>query len=78
MVPDLREGEAARRFEPSLAPDITCVATLPNHGYVRDPKRYVTALGQEVVAQGGEMVTGDVRDIVLDGGAVQSLADQYG
>ncbi len=60
MAPELREGPDVHAFDPSLSPDITFLASVPNHGYVRDPGRYVSALGREVARLGGAVVTADV------------------
>ncbi len=62
FVPEIREGDAAHAYVPNLARDITCVATLKDHGYVRDPGGYVRALGQEIQANGGTFVQADVTD----------------
>lgn len=62
FVPEVREGDAARAYAPNLAEDITCIATLKDHGYVRNPGGYVQALGAEIAALGGTFLNAEVRD----------------
>lgn len=68
FVPELRQGAQAKAFEPSLAPGLRFLASLPRHGFVRDPGGYVQALGRAVVAEGGRLVTAEVQDIALEAG----------
>ncbi|WP_246008509.1 NAD(P)/FAD-dependent oxidoreductase [Afifella aestuarii] len=59
--------------ETLLAPDITFGVTFPNHGYIRDPGRYVEALAAHFVASGGRIVTADVTDIVRENDRVTGV-----
>ncbi|MEO0380203.1 MAG: FAD-dependent oxidoreductase, partial [Pseudomonadota bacterium] len=42
--PILRDGDALRDLEPNLAPSIGLLATMKDHGHIRDPGGYVKAL----------------------------------
>ena len=66
FVPTLTEGRAVREREPNLAPEIRCLATLSDHGYIRDPGRYVAALGATFEALGGRTITAEVTDLTLE------------
>lgn len=78
FVPDIREGGDAQAFEPALAPDITCLATLPHHGHITDPGGYVQALGAEVERLGGTFRKADVTDVVLDADRFASVRTDAG
>lgn len=71
--PKLREGSAVHAYEPSLGRDVTFLATMKDHGYIRDPGGYVAALGEEFLALGGALVIADVKDIALSDGAVSAV-----
>ncbi|MEO0487335.1 MAG: FAD-dependent oxidoreductase [Pseudomonadota bacterium] len=77
-VPDLIEGADVHAFEPTLAPDIRFIATLPNHGYVRDPGGYVKALGQEVEALGGTLLTAEVTGFDTPGDVFEAVQTSQG
>ena len=51
--PVIREGQAARDHMPTLGRDVGLLATMENHGHVRDPGGYVKALAQELERLGG-------------------------
>ncbi|MCV6585300.1 MAG: FAD-dependent oxidoreductase [Marinibacterium sp.] len=78
FAPDLHQGADVQRSEPSLSPDITCLASVSDHGYVRDPGGYVQALGQEVMALGGRFVQAELRDFDLDGDRVTGVQTDQG
>ena len=65
FTPVIRQGATAREFEPSLAPDIDCLATMRDHGHITDPGGYVRALGAEVARLGGTFCMAEVKDVVL-------------
>lgn len=73
FVPEMRDGRDVQAFEPSLSPDITCLATLKDHGFVRDPGGYVAALGEEFSAQGGTTIVAEVKDFEIDDGRITSV-----
>jgi len=78
FTPELREGTAVTDLAPELSPDITCLASLSAHGYVRDPGGYVQALGQEVEALGGTLVRGTAQDFDFADGRFQAVLTNNG
>lgn len=73
FTPVLREGDAVHRYAPALGPDIGCLATLQDHGFIRDPGGYVAALGASFEALGGQTVIGDVTDVHMENGKVRGV-----
>jgi D-amino-acid dehydrogenase len=57
FVPEVIEGEDVRSYEPNLGPDITCLAVMRDHGFIRDPGGYVAALALAFAAAGGTVIT---------------------
>lgn len=78
FVPKIREGAEVHRFEPALGPDIGLLATLPDHGFIRDPGAYVAALGRVFEEMGGVLKIAEVTDIDLTDGAVTSVDTTQG
>ena len=78
FTPTIREGADVAAFDPSLAPEIGCLATVANHGYVRDPAGYVKALGDEVTAQGGAVETATVTDFEMKDGTFAAVMTDKG
>ena len=78
FTPVLREGAEARSFEPCFGPDVTFLATLKNHGYIKDPGGYVAALGEEFFALGGKLVIDEVKDFDLGSGHVRAVDTSQG
>ncbi len=78
FTPVIREGADVTAYDPSLSPDITCLASLPHHGYVRDPGGYVKALGEEIIARGGTFVKATVSDFVTKDGQFESITTDQG
>lgn len=60
---EVRELSAAelRDLEPMLAPEYAHGVLSPDHGYVANPHRLVTRLAEQFVADGGQLVRGNVR-----------------
>jgi len=54
-------GEALRTLEPALGAQFTHGALLPEHGFVADPYRLVTALAADFAARGGHIERAQVR-----------------
>ncbi|MEM9640645.1 MAG: FAD-dependent oxidoreductase [Pseudomonadota bacterium] len=66
--PVLRDGAEVQDYDPALGRDIQCLATVRDHGFIRDPGGYVAALGSVFQGLGGTIVTTEVRDFdVIDG-----------
>ncbi len=56
--------------EPMLGPKVQCGVLLRDHGAVRYPSYYVKDLAAHFVSQGGAIVTGEARDVVIADGRV--------
>ncbi len=77
FVPVLREGDEVREYEPNLSPDVGCLATMTDHGFVRDPGGYVKALARAFEESGGTIRQATLRDIEIRSGRVAAfLTDQ--
>jgi len=76
--PELIEGAAVREYEPNLGPDITCLAVMKDHGYIRDPGGYVAALAEEFQNLGGVWQQGDVRDFTFEADKVVAVETTHG
>ena len=76
--PTLREGAALHAFEPALSDSVGCLATVADHGFIRDPGGYVKALARAFEAEGGAIRQAEIRDIRLDGGRVTQLETDAG
>ena len=76
--PVVREDAALQEYEPNLSSAVGFLATMTDHGFIRDPGGYVKALAGEFVALGGEVRQAEILDFnVTDGrvSAVQTNAD---
>lgn len=71
--PDLLEGRAVQDYEPNLSPDMKLLAVMHDHGYVRDPGKYVLALSQEAKKLGAKFVQAEVKDFILTDGRVSRV-----
>lgn len=78
FVPEIIEGQDVRDYEPSLGPQITCMAILKNHGFIRSPGGYVKALAQAFEGMGGVIREAEVRDFDLSGGRVRAVQTTQG
>ena len=75
--PVIREGDAVRAYEPNLSPAIGLLATMTDHGFVRDPGGYVKALAKEFEALGGVLRQAEIRDVeIADGRIAAFLTDR--
>lgn len=63
--PCVREGDALREFEPNLSAEVGLLATMTDHGYIRDPGGYVKALAAEFEKLGGKVVAAEIKDFEL-------------
>lgn len=70
FAPQMIEGGAVQEYEPSLDKGIQCLAVLKDHGFIRDPGGYVTALATAFEAKGGKIIKAEVKDFDLSGGTV--------
>ncbi len=78
FTPELIEGKAVHEYEPNLSPDITCIACMQNHGFIRDPGGYVAALAQAFLGMEGRIHTAEVKDFDLTDGAVTAVQTTAG
>lgn len=76
--PDLISGEAVRDYEPMLGDDITLIARMKQHGYIRSPGGYVQALAQAFEGMGGTLMQAEVKDFDLSGGQVSAVRTDQG
>ncbi|MFD0915242.1 NAD(P)/FAD-dependent oxidoreductase [Pseudahrensia aquimaris] len=75
--PVLREGDAVREYEPNLSPSIGLLASMQDHGFIRDPGGYVKALAGEFEALGGTILRAEIKDVELTGEHISAfLTDQ--
>ncbi|MFT6090778.1 NAD(P)/FAD-dependent oxidoreductase [Sulfitobacter sp.] len=78
FVPQLIEGAAVHDYEPALGSEITCLATLKDHGFIRDPGGYVAALAQAFEQAGGTIMQAEVKDFDLTDGTVTAVQTTQG
>lgn len=78
FTPELIEGRAVQEYDPSLSPDITCVARMKNHGFIRDPGGYVQALARAFQDMGGTIMQAEVMDFDLSGESIMALCTTEG
>lgn len=73
FVPDLREGAAVQVAEPTLSAAIGCLATVKDHGFIRDPGAYVASLSELFEQMGGVVRRAEVVDFDLSGGRITAV-----
>lgn len=78
FVPDLIDGRDVHDYEPNMSPDITCLAAMKDHGFIRDPGGYVKALAKAFGDLGGKFIQTEVKDFDLSGGAITSVQTSQG
>ena len=78
FTPDLIEGEAVRDYEPTLGSDISCIARVKHHGFIRNPGGYVQALAKAFQDMGGTIIEAEVKDIDQPGGKVSGVVTTAG
>lgn len=76
--PVIREGDAARAYEPNLSPDIGLLATMQDHGYVRDPGSYVKSLAVEFEKIGGTLIQAEIKDFDFTDGKITGVQTDQG
>jgi len=70
---EVLEGEAARAYEPALAPAVGTLVRMAGHGHIKDPGGYVKALAAHAQRQGARLIRGTAEDVVREGGAVTGV-----
>jgi glycine/D-amino acid oxidase-like deaminating enzyme len=76
--PILIEGRDVQDYDPNLSPDITCLASMKNHGFIRDPGGYVAALAQVFTDMGGQVRQADVLDFEFEGDRISAVLTDQG
>ncbi len=77
-VPEIIEGGAVRDYEPAMGNSVNLLAVMKNHGYIRSPGRYVAALAEAFLSEGGDIRQGEVRDIALKDGRITGVVTDAG
>ncbi|MCV3271829.1 NAD(P)/FAD-dependent oxidoreductase [Roseobacter sinensis] len=62
FVPEIAEDAEVQEIEPNLSTTIGCLATMQDHGFIRDPGGYVAALAEVFRDMGGQIRTADVTE----------------
>ena len=78
FTPRMIEGAAVHDYEPALGPDITCLAVMKQHGFIRSPGGYVQALAKAFVEGGGKIMQAEVKDFDLTGGQITGVQTTEG
>lgn len=78
FLPEIAEGTAVQAVEPNLSSAIGCLATMKDHGFIRDPGGYVAALAEVFREMGGLIQTAEVTDFELAGGRVSAVCTTDG
>ena len=78
FAPELIEGPQIHEYEPTLGPDIHLLATMRDHGFIRDPGGYVGALARAFEQGGGTILQAEVKDFDLSGGAISGVETTQG
>ncbi len=78
FTPELISGPELRSYEPNLGPEITCLAIMKNHGYIRSPGGYVQALAKAFEGMGGTIRMAEVKDVTMTDGAVTAVETTQG
>ena len=78
FVPELREGAEVREYEPNLSSDVGLLATMKDHGYIRDPGGYVKALAKVFEALGGKIIQAEIKDFDLTDDKITSVQTNAG
>ncbi|NNE51283.1 MAG: FAD-binding oxidoreductase [Sulfitobacter sp.] len=78
FVPEVITGQAVRDYEPALGDEISAVAIMQNHGYIRSPGGYVQALAKAFEGMGGKVIEAEVKDVDVSGGAVSGVLTVHG
>lgn len=76
--PVVRTGDEVQALEPNLSPSIGCLATMTDHGFVRDPGGYVAALAEVFEDLGGQIRTASVLDFEIEGGTIKAVLTDLG
>lgn len=78
FVPVLRDGPEVQDYEPNLSAEISCLATVGAHGYIRDPGGYVAALARCFEDMGGNLRQCDVTGFDRSDGRIRAVQTTAG
>ena len=78
FTPQIIEGAEVHEYEPALGPDITCLAVMKQHGFIRSPGGYVQALAKAFVEGGGKIMQAEVKDFDLTDGQITGVQTTQG
>jgi D-amino-acid dehydrogenase len=78
FVPEISEGRDIGEREPNLSPDIGLLATMKNHGFVRDPGGYVKALAKVFESLGGTLMQAEIKDFEITGDRIAAVVTDAG
>lgn len=78
FAPVIREGAAVRDYEPQLSPAIGLLASMTDHGYVRDPGGYVKALAATFEGLGGVIQKAEIKDFEITDGKIAAVVTDAG
>lgn len=73
FVWDEMEAAEFRAYDHVFSEDLRFAVRLKDHGRIADPGQYVKDLAAHVVAQGGQLITAAVEDIVRENGRVTGV-----
>lgn len=78
FTPIIREGDKLREIEPGLSPDFGLLASMQDHGFIRDPGGYVKALAAVFTSLGGKIVQADIKDVEVTNDRASAVVTSKG
>ena len=72
------EGQARRDYDPLFPSEFDFIAALPGHGLITDPGAYLETLRDHFEASGGQIIAGEVTDILHTNGRVSGVMTDQG
>ncbi len=78
FTPELIEGPDVQAYEPALSEDVSFLAVLRHHGFIRSPGGYVQALARAFKEMGGTVLKAEVKDFDLSGGQIHAVQTTQG
>ncbi|MEO9515814.1 MAG: FAD-binding oxidoreductase [Paracoccaceae bacterium] len=72
------EGQARKEYDPLFPDQYDFMAALPGHGRITDPGAYMAALRDHFEASGGQIIAGEVTNIVHAAGRVSGVMTNQG
>ncbi|MEM1401523.1 MAG: FAD-dependent oxidoreductase [Pseudomonadota bacterium] len=78
FAPVMREDAEVQAYEPNLSREIGLLATMTDHGFVRDPGGYVKALAAVFEGLGGQLRQAEIQDFETEDGTVTAALTSQG